>query len=105
MNRFVAASASSGSMKTLLPRHSTLNSELPAATCSIGSPTSITVRWLRAVSSRVIRVRALLRVREYYLPVAHLAPPRLHTERLDAFSPNQLTVAPVVHEHLAVLGN
>src|SRR5664280_2882664 len=60
MNKLVAASASVGWTKTLFSRHSTLNAGLPAATCTTGSPTSMTVRWLSAVFRCTMRVRSLV---------------------------------------------
>src|SRR5271169_2241823 len=62
MNRLVAASASVGWTNTLFSRHSTLNVGLPAATCTTGSPTSMTVRWFNAVFRCTIRVRSLVSV-------------------------------------------
>src|ERR1022692_4301302 len=62
MNKLVAASASVGWTNTLFSRHSTLNEGLPAATCTTGSPTSMTVRWLSAVFRCTIRVRSLVSV-------------------------------------------
>src|SRR5271157_1619522 len=62
MKRFVAASASVGCTNTLFSRHSTLNVGLPAATCTTGSPTSMTVRWLSAVFRWTMRVRSLVSV-------------------------------------------
>src|SRR5271157_2005288 len=62
MNRLVAASASVGWTKTLFSRHSTLNDGLPAATCTTGSPISMTVRWLSAVFRWTMRVRSLVSV-------------------------------------------
>src|SRR5208283_4626919 len=62
MNRLVAASASVGWTNTLFSRHSTLNVGLPAATCTTGSPTSMTVRWFNAVFRWTMRVRSLVSV-------------------------------------------
>src|SRR5208337_918567 len=62
MNRLVAASASVGWTNTLFSRHSTLNVGLPAATCTTGSPTSMTVRWFNAVFRCTMRVRSLVSV-------------------------------------------
>src|SRR5664280_2057485 len=62
MNKLVAASASVGWTKTLFSRHSTLNAGLPAATCTTGSPTSMTVRWLSAVFRWTMRVRSLVSI-------------------------------------------
>src|SRR5271157_738560 len=62
MNRLVAASASVGWTNTLFSRHSTLNEGLPAATCTTGSPTSMTVRWFNAVFRWTMRVRSLVSV-------------------------------------------
>src|SRR5271165_4369413 len=62
MNKLVAASASVGWTKTLFSRHSTLNVGLPAATCTTGSPTSMTVRWFNAVFRWTMRVRSLVSV-------------------------------------------
>src|SRR5271157_1342990 len=62
MNKLVAASASVGCTKTLFSRHSTLNEGLPAATCTTGSPTSMTVRWFNAVFRWTMRVRSLVSV-------------------------------------------
>src|SRR5271166_1552128 len=62
MNRLVAASASVGWINTLFSRHSTLNVGLPAATCTTGSPTSMTVRWFNAVFRCTMRVRSLVSV-------------------------------------------
>src|SRR5665811_1605267 len=60
MNKLVAASASVGWTNTLFSRHSTLNVGLPAATCTTGSPTSMTVRWFNAVFRCTMRVRSLV---------------------------------------------
>src|SRR5271166_977779 len=62
MNRLVAASASVGWTNTLFSRHSTLNVGLPAAACTTGSPTSMTVRWFNAVFRWTMRVRSLVSV-------------------------------------------
>src|SRR5271166_3695216 len=62
MNKLVAASTSVGWTKTLFSRHSTLNEGLPAATCTTGSPTSMTVRWFNAVFRWTMRVRSLVSV-------------------------------------------
>src|SRR5271166_3434845 len=60
MNRLVVASASVGCTNTLFSLHSTLNVGLPAATCTTGSPTSMTVRWFNAVFRCTMRVRSLV---------------------------------------------
>src|SRR5664279_500433 len=60
MNKLVAASTSVGWTNTLFSRHSTLNVGLPAATCTTGSPTSMTVRWFNAVFRWTMRVRSLV---------------------------------------------
>src|SRR5271165_4177812 len=62
MNKLVAASASVGCTNTLFSRHSTLKEGLPAATCTTGSPTSMTVRWFNAVFRCTMRVRSLVSV-------------------------------------------
>ena len=49
------ASGSSGWTNTLLPRHSILCDELPAATSVMGYASSMTLQWFGAVSTRMPR--------------------------------------------------
>src|SRR5208283_5024275 len=79
MNRLVAASASVGWTKTLFSRHSTLNVGLPAATCTTGSPTSMTVRWLSAVFRWTMRVGHWFRFQSSAQQPGQIARPALRT--------------------------
>src|ERR1039458_6749205 len=58
MNRLVVASGSSGCTNTLLPRHSILYDELPAATSMTGSASSMMLKWFGAVSTRITFCRS-----------------------------------------------
>src|SRR5476649_1580713 len=58
MNRLVSASGSRGCTNTLLPRHSILYDELPAATSVTGSANSMMLKWLGAVSTRITLCRS-----------------------------------------------
>src|ERR1035441_5009790 len=58
INRLVVASGSRGCTNTLLPRHSILYDELPAATSMTGSASSMMLKWLGAVSTRITLCRS-----------------------------------------------
>src|ERR1019366_8600245 len=58
INRLVVASGSRGCTNTLLPRHSILYDELPAATSVTGSANSMMLKWFGAVSTRITLCRS-----------------------------------------------
>src|ERR1019366_9383439 len=58
INKLVVASGSRGCTNTLLPRHSILYDELPAATSMTGSASSMMLKWFGAVSTRITLCRS-----------------------------------------------